>query len=72
MQMMQESLANKYNKLLCLRHEKVIIQTLEGVLQFHQKGVLAGITFNSLGPSFQVNRKVETLFPLAIIDTQSS
>ena len=38
MQMMQNSLANKCNK-LCFRHEKVIMCNLEGVLQFHQKGV---------------------------------
>ena len=37
--MMQASLTSKYSKLLNFRHEEVIIQKLEEVLQFHQRSV---------------------------------
>ena len=58
MKMIQESLTRKYNKLLSFRHEEVIIQNLEGVLQFHQRSASVYlVTLTSSGPSVQSTQK---------------
>ena len=65
---MLESLISEYNK-LSFRQEEVIIQNFEGVLQF--LCAQTAVTCISSGCSFRVHRKVETLVPSAMIDTQS-
>ena len=66
LKMMQESITTKYNKLLSFRHEEVIIQNLEGVLQsVHQISVYSYTYF--IRPQFRVHRKVEILVISAMI-----
>ena len=49
MKMMQESLTSKYNKLLSFRHEGVIVQNLEEVLQsVHQRSVYLDYSYTFL------------------------
>ena len=76
MKMMQESLTSRYNKLMSLRHEDIIIQNLEEYFSFIKDLCTQTAVTLFFRPQFsstqKLVRKLETLVSSTMIDTQSS